>query len=90
MQIYICIIRLTNPIAKAIIFTIMAESLNWETSYAVALALREAHPGVDLEKVSLQMIFTWTIALAGFNDDPALANDDILLAIYQDWYEEIL
>jgi FeS assembly protein IscX len=68
----------------------MAESLNWEASYAVALALRDAHPDVDMENVSLHMIFTWTIALAGFNDDPALANDDILLAIYQDWYEEIL
>lgn len=90
MQIYTCIIRLTNPLSKAIIFTIMAESLNWESSYAVALALRETHPDVDMEEVSLQMIFAWTVALAGFNDDPALANDDILLAIYQDWYEEII
>jgi FeS assembly protein IscX len=36
------------------------------------------------------MIFRWTLALPMFEDDPALANDDILAAIYQDWYEETL
>ena len=68
----------------------MAETLNWESTYAIALALKAAHPGMDLETVSLQMIFKWTLALPTFEDDPALANDDILAAIYQDWYEEIL
>jgi FeS assembly protein IscX len=68
----------------------MAETLNWESTYAVALALKNAHPNVDMENVSLQMILTWTLALASFNDDPALANDEILLAIYQDWFEETL
>jgi FeS assembly protein IscX len=28
--------------------------------------------------------------LPEFEDDPQLANDDILRAIYQDWYEEII
>jgi FeS assembly protein IscX len=68
----------------------MAESLNWESIYAIALALIAAHPDQDLENVSLQMIYKWTLALPEFEDDPALANDDILAAIYQDWYEEIL
>jgi FeS assembly protein IscX len=68
----------------------MAESLNWESTYAIALALKAAHREIDLENVSLQMIFKWTLALPEFEDDPALANDDILAAIYQDWYEEIL
>jgi FeS assembly protein IscX len=68
----------------------MEESLNWESIYAVALALKEAHPEVDMEKVSLQMIFNWTVALPAFDDDPTLANDEILAAIYQDWFEEIL
>jgi FeS assembly protein IscX len=68
----------------------MAESLNWESTYALALALKAAHPQVKLEDVSLQMIYTWTLALPHFEDDPALANDDILLAIYQDWFEETL
>ena len=90
MQMNICIIRLTVIPPNAIIFTIMAEALNWESSYAVALALKAAHPLVNLEDVSLQMILTWTLALPGFEDDPALANDDILMAIYQDWFEETL
>jgi FeS assembly protein IscX len=68
----------------------MAEPLNWESIYAIALALKEAHPGVDMQNVSLQMIFNWTVALPAFEDDPALANDDILAAIYQDWFEETL
>jgi FeS assembly protein IscX len=68
----------------------MAEPLNWESIYAIALALKEAHPGVDMQNVSLQMIFNWTVALPTFEDDPALANDDILAAIYQDWFEETL
>jgi FeS assembly protein IscX len=68
----------------------MAETLNWESTYALALELKAAHPKIRLEDVSLQMIFKWTLALPNFEDDPALANDDILAAIYQDWYEETL
>ena len=43
-----------------------------------------------MEDVSLQMIYQWTISLKDFDDDPTLVNDDILLAIYQDWFEEII
>lgn len=90
MQMHICIIQLTYPNLSAIIFTIMAEALNWESTFAIALALKAAHPEVQLEDVSLQMIFSWTLALPTFDDDAALANDDILAAIFQDWYEETL
>ena len=90
MQIYFCIIPLTDALSTTIILPIMAEPLNWESVYAIALALKEAHPEVSLENVSLQMIFNWTVALPAFEDDPALANDEILAAIYQEWFEEIL
>ena len=90
MQRYFCIIPLTGIPSTTIIFPSMAESLNWESTYAIALALKEAHPAASLENVSLQMIFNWTVALPAFEDDPALANDDILAAIYQDWFEETL
>jgi len=66
----------------------MAEPLTWEDSYAIALALQKNHPQVDLEQVSLTMIYRWTLALPGFEDDPQLANDAILAAIYQEWFEE--
>jgi FeS assembly protein IscX len=68
----------------------MSDLLTWESTYAIALALKGAHPGIDMESVTLGNIQAWTLALSDFDDDPALVNDDILAAIYQDWYEEIL
>jgi len=68
----------------------MTNPLTWEGTYAIALALKKAHPNMDLEKVSLGMIEAWTLELKQFEDDPALVNEDILLAIYQEWFEEIL
>ncbi len=65
-------------------------TLSWESSYAVALELKRRHPGVDVDSVTLQQIFDWTLALPGFEDDPALCNDEILSSIFQDWFEEIL
>ena len=68
----------------------MSEPLTWESTYAIALELKRAHPGIDMESVTLGDIQKWTLALDDFNDDLALVNDEILSAIYQDWYEEIL
>jgi FeS assembly protein IscX len=68
----------------------MSEPLTWESTYAIALALKRAYPGIDLEVITLGNIQEWTLALEDFDDDPALVNDEILSAIYQDWYEEIL
>lgn len=64
------------------------DPLTWDDSYAIALALQKIHPQVDLEQVSLSMIYRWTLALPDFVDDPQLANDAILAAIYQEWFEE--
>ncbi len=65
-------------------------TLNWETSYAIAVALKQRHPDVDITEVSLKQIYDWTLQLQEFEDDPALCNDDILAAIYQEWYEELI
>jgi FeS assembly protein IscX len=64
--------------------------MNWDSTYAIALELRRQYPDADLEQVSLQQIYRWTLALPDFEDDPALVNDDILSAIFQDWFEENL
>lgn len=64
-------------------------TLTWEDSYAIALALRERYPDITLEEVSLGMIYRWTLVLPGFSDDPELANESVLLAIYQEWFEEM-
>lgn len=63
-------------------------TLTWESTYAIALELRRQHKDVNIEDVTLQQILNWTLQLSEFEDDPALANDDILYAIYQDWFEE--
>jgi len=63
-------------------------TLTWEATYAIALELSRQHKDVNIEDVTLQQIYNWTLQLSEFEDDPALANDDILYAIYQDWFEE--
>ena len=63
-------------------------TLTWESTYAIALELRRQHPEVSIEDVTLGKIYHWTLQLPEFEDDPALVNDDILYAIYQDWFEE--
>jgi FeS assembly protein IscX len=66
----------------------MDEELYWDSSYAVARRLRREHPQVDLADVTLKMIYNWVVALPDFRDDPQLVNDELLTAIYQEWYEE--
>jgi FeS assembly protein IscX len=68
----------------------MTNPLNWESTFAIALALKQKYPKVDFETVSLGDVYRWTLALEDFQDDPALVNDEILSAIYQDWFEETL
>ncbi len=65
-------------------------SLNWETSYAIAVELKHRHAQANMEEVSLQQIYAWTLELEDFDDDPALCNDEILSSIYQEWYEELM
>lgn len=64
------------------------DELTWDASYALARRLMATHPGVDLDGVTLNMLYNWVVALPEFSDDPQLANDDLLQAIYQEWYEE--
>lgn len=63
--------------------------LTWEDSYAIALRLKQQYPEARLEEISLGMIYRWTVSLPEFEDDPQLANDAILMAIYQEWFEEV-
>ncbi len=63
--------------------------MTWDDSYAIARELSKSKPEVNLEEVSLMMIYNWTVDLPGFSDDPELANDAILEAIFQEWFEEV-
>lgn len=66
----------------------MDDYLTWDDSFAIARVLLQQFPDINLEEVSLSMIYRWTVSLPGFQDDPELANDAILAAIYQEWFEE--
>ena len=67
----------------------MSDPLYWEATYAIALALHTRYPEINLEEVSLGMIYRWTMELPNFEDDPELVNDSILASIYQEWFEEV-
>ncbi len=67
----------------------MTDTLTWDASYAIARALTSAHPGMDMEALSLETLFEWTVSLPAFQDDPEMANDGILMAIYQELFEEL-
>jgi FeS assembly protein IscX len=67
----------------------MADDLYWDSAYALARRLMERYPQARLDCVTLNMIYNWVVALPEFKDDPQLANDELLQAIYQEWYEEI-
>lgn len=69
---------------------VMSKRYSWDSVYEIALALKARYPDETLENVSLQMIYEWAIALPEFEDDLELANDGILLAIFQEWYEELI
>lgn len=63
------------------------DDLYWDAAYALSRRLAQDHPEADLAEVTLNMIYNWVVSLPDFKDDPELANDDFLEAIYQEWYE---
>ena len=65
------------------------DRLNWDATFAIANQLKQRHASVMLDDVSLEMVYTWTLELPNFHDDPALATDEILTEIYREWYEAI-
>ncbi len=62
--------------------------LYWDTTYAIALSLIDHHPDVAPDSVGLTELATMIENLPNFKDDPALANDRILMDIQITWYEE--
>ncbi len=63
-------------------------TLYWDSSFEIVLALMELFPDVEIESVGLDQLYEAIIALPNFADDPALANESILLGILREWYEE--
>jgi FeS assembly protein IscX len=62
--------------------------LYWDATYAIVLALMAHYPDHHPENVGLHQLFELVVALPGFQDDPAIVTERILLDIQNIWYEE--
>ena len=62
--------------------------MKWTDSRDIALALIEAHPDQDPEKLNFVDLRNWVLALPGFDDDPKRSGEKILEAIQMAWIEE--
>lgn len=62
--------------------------LYWDSTYALALALMEAHPQVDIEQVGLDELLGMIVRLPQFADDPACVTEAVLLDVMREWFEE--
>ncbi len=62
--------------------------LYWDSTYALALALMEAHPQEDIEQVGLDELLRMIVGLPQFADDPACATEAVLLDVMREWFEE--
>ena len=63
--------------------------MKWTESLEIALALAEAHPGVDPRRVNFVDLRDMVVALPGFSDDPKRSGEKILEAIQMAWMEEV-
>lgn len=66
------------------------QELYWDSTYAIATVLMEVHPQVDPEQVGLFELANLVENLPGFQDDPALVTEQMLLDIQTVWYEETI
>ena len=63
-------------------------ALKWTDSLEIAIALDEAHPGVDPTTVRFTDLMEWVMALDEFDDDPEHCGERILEGIQMAWIEE--
>ncbi|MDH4273772.1 MAG: Fe-S cluster assembly protein IscX [Gammaproteobacteria bacterium] len=63
-------------------------SIKWTDIREIAIALDEAHPDVDPQRVRFTDLHQWVCALEEFSDDPQRSNEKILEAIQMTWLEE--
>ena len=63
--------------------------LKWIDSRELAIALAEAHPEVDPNRILFTDLYNWVRALPGFDDDPKHSGEKILEAIQAAWIEEV-
>ena len=62
--------------------------LFWDSTYAIVVSLLEHHPHREPINVGLEELASLVESLPGFQDDPALVTEQLLLDILTVWYEE--
>jgi FeS assembly protein IscX len=62
--------------------------MKWTDSREIAIALSDAHPDVDPNRVLFTDLRRWVLELPGFDDDPKHSGEKILEAIQMAWIDE--
>ena len=62
--------------------------MKWTDSREIAIALADAHPDVDPNRVLFTDLLRWVLELPGFHDDPKHSGEKILEAIQMAWIDE--
>jgi FeS assembly protein IscX len=62
--------------------------MKWTDSREIAIALADAHPDVDPNRVLFTDLLRWVLELPGFDDDPKHSGEKILEAIQMAWIDE--
>lgn len=62
--------------------------MKWTDTLDIAIALDEAYPDVDPQRVNFVDLRNWVLALEDFDDDPGRSGEKILEAIQMAWIEE--
>jgi FeS assembly protein IscX len=63
-------------------------AFDWDDPEDIAIALMEAHPGVNPLSIRFTDLHKWIISLAGFVGDPQKSNEAKLEAVQMAWHEE--
>ena len=62
--------------------------MKWTDTLDIAIALDEAHPDVDPQRINFVDLRNWVVALDEFDDEPGRSGEKILEAIQMAWIEE--
>ena len=62
--------------------------MKWTDTREIAIALVEAHPGVDPASIRFTDLHKWVMELEGFSDNPNRSGEKILEAIQMAWIDE--
>ena len=62
--------------------------MKWTDTREIAVALAEAHPGIEPSRVLFTDLRRWVMELPGFDDDPKHCGEKILEAIQMAWMDE--